>query len=423
MKELRRTSIYKNLFLGLMIAYLIASLSPWWNFMPPLAVILFFTTLFYQKPKAILRLINSNKISIGVFSSLFFVGLIGMIYTSNKIDGWLDVILKASFLLFPIIFTLLPQEIYHKNEIRRLLKAFVLIVFGSSIYCFLMALMNYGSSNQESVFYYTQLSSFMHPSYYGLYINLALIIIFYRWLHPEEIEGHQKKVKLIFLLMIPWFIIFLFLLQSKASLISLFILISMFFFYQLFYQKKYPSALKFLGVLILIISLSVLIIPGSLNRFRNASDAIKSKEHQAQEKESTAARMTLWKVATETIKEGSLWGTGTGDVEKIFNDKLLSKGFIEEGDTAYNSHSQYLQSTMKLGVLGILALLAILLYPIWFAFKRKNLLYLGLIILMAFNLMVESMFERQAGVMFFAFFNSFFYYIIIRSKPSLKPKD
>lgn len=419
MKELQRTSIYKNLFLGLIMAYLLASLSPWWNLMPPLAVILFLATLFYHKPKTSIKLIYSNKASIAVFSSLFFAGLIGMTYTSNKVDGWMDVILKASFLLFPLIFILLPQEILHKNELKRILSTFILIVFGSSIYCFLMALANYGSTSQESVFYYTQLSFFMHPSYFGLFINLALIIIFYRWIHQEE-ESQNKKVKLIFLLMLPWFIVFLFLLQSKASLISLLILIGLFFFYQLFYQKKYKSALKFIGALMLIVSLSALIIPGSIHRFKSASEAINSEEHQAKEKESTAARMTLWKVAIEAIKEGSIWGTGTGDVEKTFNDRLLNKGFVEEGDTAYNSHSQYLQSTMKLGLLGFVALLAMLLYPMWHAYKKKNVLYFGLILLMAFNLLVEGMFERQAGVMFFAFFNSLFYYGVLKENAAIK---
>ncbi len=32
-------------------------------------------------------------------------------------------------------------------------------------------------------------------------------------------------------------------------------------------------------------------------------------------------------------------------------------------------------------------------------------------VMIAFNLLVESMFERQAGIMFFAFFNAFLFYI------------
>jgi len=35
---------------------------------------------------------------------------------------------------------------------------------------------------------------------------------------------------------------------------------------------------------------------------------------------------------------------------------------------------------------------------------------------MGINLLVESMFERQAGVLFFTFFNSFIFFVMLQQK-------
>jgi len=407
MTEIVRTSIYKNLFLGLMIAYLASSLSPWWNLMPPLAILLFFTSGFNHHLKTSLQQLKSFQGAILIFSSLFFVGLLGMTYTTNKVDGWLDVILKSSLLLFPLTFAIFPKHLLQKQDVNRILNIYVIMVFGSSIYCFLNALIAYGGSAELSVFYYSQLSFFQHPSYFGLFINLALLIILNKWIQAKE--GYGRKLKLTLYIMIPWMIVFLFLLQSKAALISLFIII-IFLFCCLILQKKLKKAFLFLVLIILTTAISSLVVPNSLVRFKSASNALNTETQSSNKKESTAARITLWSLASETILEGPIWGTGTGDVEQVYNDKLLLKGFIEPGEQAYNSHSQFLQTTMKLGVFGALALVLSLAYPLWQGYKKQNLVYVGMVLIMIFNLMVESMFERQAGLMFFAFFNSFLFF-------------
>lgn len=413
-KDFNRHTIYKNLFIGLLMAYLFSSMSMWWHLMPPIGIILFFVVLFYNPLSITLKQIHHHKWVIFIFSALFIAGLIGMSYTENKIDGWLDVILKSSFLLFALTYAIVPKDFISSNDTKKILNAYVLIVFASSIYCFINAVIVYGSSYDSSVFYYTNLSFFQHPSYTGLSVNLALLIILNRWIQQKK---EQKKAKLLFLLMVPWLIIFLFLLQSKAAIISFLLLVILIFIYQILMLKQTKKALHFLTIILVITAFSSLVVPNSLDRFQRVQKAVKQENQHSSEKESTAARMTLWGVAIETIREGSVWGTGTGDVEKVFNERLLSKGFIETGDMAYNSHSQYLQTTMKLGVLGLIALMGLLVFPLWMGFKSRNLLYLGLVLLMSFNLLVESMFERQAGLMFYAFFNAFIYFLIVRNEP------
>jgi hypothetical protein len=46
------------------------------------------------------------------------------------------------------------------------------------------------------------------------------------------------------------------------------------------------------------------------------------------------------------------------------------------------------------------------------AFRRKDYIYFFFIILFSMNILVESMFENQAGVVFYAFFNSLLFWSI-----------
>jgi hypothetical protein len=68
-----------------------------------------------------------------------------------------------------------------------------------------------------------------------------------------------------------------------------------------------------------------------------------------------------------------------------------------------------LQSALGLGILGIINIILIFLLPFIYSIKEKNYLYAFFLIIVGLNLFVESMFETQAGVMFYAFFNILFF--------------
>ena len=119
-------------------------------------------------------------------------------------------------------------------------------------------------------------------------------------------------------------------------------------------------------------------------------------------------------MAFKTIAKKPVIGAGTGDVEEVYNEVLKNEGFVKDGDMTYNAHSQYLPTAIALGIVGLLILLANVLFPFISGFKERNLLYIGLGVIVAFNILVESMLERQAGVMFFTFFNSFIFFVLMK---------
>jgi len=120
----------------------------------------------------------------------------------------------------------------------------------------------------------------------------------------------------------------------------------------------------------------------------------------------TSERILIWKTSFEIIRENFLFGVGTGDIK----DELMRKYNEKKMTTAYNlklnAHNQYLQSFIATGFLGFIIFLSSLILPAIIAIRQKNIIYLMFIFLVAFNFLFESMLEVQAGVVFYAFFNS-----------------
>jgi len=130
---------------------------------------------------------------------------------------------------------------------------------------------------------------------------------------------------------------------------------------------------------------------------------------------SVVQRLEFWKTAVSIIKENLLFGVGTGDVEKAFDaqyEKMnspLTKGW------RLRSHNQFLAIGTAFGIIGLLWFLFTLFYPIVAEKKFKDYFYMTFFIIAFLSMFTEDTLETQAGVTFFAFFNSF--YLFCREKP------
>ena len=88
-------------------------------------------------------------------------------------------------------------------------------------------------------------------------------------------------------------------------------------------------------------------------------------------------------------------------------DKYKEKNLWFTYDHKLNAHNQFIQTFISIGVLGFLTLLASIIIPMIYAIKRNNMIYVFFLLLFFINILVESMLENQAGVVFYAFFSSF----------------
>ena len=107
---------------------------------------------------------------------------------------------------------------------------------------------------------------------------------------------------------------------------------------------------------------------------------------------------------------------GNGDIKSELKVEFEKIGLREALDKDLNVHNQYLETAVGQGLVGLAVLLFWLIYPFVLAYKRKDYVFMGFLIIVAVNFMFESMLNRFAGVVFIAFFYNFFLSAYIKPK-------
>lgn len=360
---------------------------------------------FRQKFRLVLT--NKQRRTIFLFSTLYFAYLLGMTYTANWEYGLFDLETKLSILVFPLLFSSIDFQVL-RDRLWHFLVAFLAGNLLTTIILLIHATINYYDSKSTSEFFYGGLSWFHHASYIAMFLVFSVGIICYHLL--TEYKAFSKRLKIILISLLIYFSQFIILLSSKAGLLSLaIILVSTIGF--VFYQKKYIKGFLFILIVVAVFWSAFNFLPTVSSRINSAQDALTNENLGKDTRNSTGERILIWQSAVQIIKENFLFGVGTGDVK----DRLLWEYNKNEITTAYelklNAHNQYLQTYIAIGMFGFLILIATLLLPFISAIKKRQIILLLFLFLFSFNLLFESMLERQAGVVFYAFFNGllFFY--------------
>jgi O-antigen ligase len=356
------------------------------------------------------RLANcSHRLNTLLFAGIYLLYGIGLFYSSNLNDGYFDMEVKMSMFIFPVIMASMRKEILQWKFAKKLLKTFVLGVFVSMVLRYVVALFDYLETDSLQSFYYSRLSIFFHTSYMAMYVCFAISIILYFYLMGWLQNRFQKIMALVLILL---FMIFVIMLSSKAGILSLVLVIAMFTSYIWFYQRKFIKGVIYGGLLSAAFIFLFLVFPVSAERFDQTREAI--GEMQVNEGEggtSTGDRLMIWWYSFEITNINFLSGVGTGDVKdelvKKYDEKAMSNAF----ELRLNAHNQYLQTFIALGVIGLIVLLLNLILPAFYSIEHKHYLYLMFLLLVGFNFIFESMLETQAGVVFYAFFNAYLFAI------------
>lgn len=125
----------------------------------------------------------------------------------------------------------------------------------------------------------------------------------------------------------------------------------------------------------------------------------------------TNPRVYIWPSAIKAMGDNLLFGHGLGDAQHALNsytDKIDIEFWLNGANTKLkdkniNSHSQYFEIVLQVGLFGFLIFLGVL----FFSFKRRNQIFVVFSICILLSMITESIFERQFGLVFFAFFYPF----------------
>ena len=74
----------------------------------------------------------------------------------------------------------------------------------------------------------------------------------------------------------------------------------------------------------------------------------------------------------------------------------------------HHAHNEYLSIMMRHGILGLVVFLAMLIYPLWLAFKAKNFVYVGFIVIFGILCIAGSL-NLYHGIVIYSLLNALLY--------------
>jgi O-antigen ligase len=124
--------------------------------------------------------------------------------------------------------------------------------------------------------------------------------------------------------------------------------------------------------------------------------------------ETTDSRLARWETAVELIRRSPVIGYGTGSEISLLHEKFYQKKLYSSYLNNLNSHNEYLSFLIRSGILGLLVYLATLSYGFYVSFVKKDLLFFTFMTLIATVSISENLLDVDKGIIFYAFFFSFF---------------
>jgi len=335
----------------------------------------------------------------------FFIYSFGIILTSDHKEIFNDLLFKLSLLLLPILYPFNRQ--LYKDGKSTMLKSYVIGCFSASLFYFGHAVYRSlyianGRLVLDNGWHYYFLSNnfsyFVHPSYLALFFLVAILIVVIekdKWFKTTITGGFN-----VFLTTFP-LLISLIILQSRAGIIGLGLLMLCFFLYSVV-KRKYIVGLTGLFFLLALVFISFT----RFERYENTMTSLRSTagigvENMPKEN-GTSIRFWIWKSAILSISEHPITGVGPQNVRKALCKHYVEWDMKVAAGKRLNAHNQYLETWLGLGVFGLIVLLALLFVPIWIGVKKRDWLLVGAISLCSFSFIFESMLETISGIFFFA---------------------
>lgn len=329
---------------------------------------------------------------------IFFLHILGLVYTTNFNYALKDIDIKLPLFIFPF---LLVGKLISSKAIQNVMKSFVFGCLIGVIGAFINGFSKFLKSGVISDMFYEGMNFVMHSSYFAMYLVFSVTYVLITLNGNEKLISYRNIIRFFLIL---FFIILVILLNSRAGILSLGVML---FFLLFFILRERKLKLFFFLMSILTITF-VLMMSTSGKIFKRFTPAQNETQSVVQTSNinSKDARLAILEIGIDVFKNSPIYGYGTGDVKDELIKGYRKYNFIKGYEKSYNAHNQYLQFLIAFGIIGLIVFLIVLIYPSFLALQSKNYLFLFLIVLIGFNFLFESMLETKAGVEFFAFFYS-----------------
>lgn len=354
--------------------------------------------------------LSANWKPILIFSGIYMFHAIMLLWSTHLERGGDDMVQKLSLILFPFI--LGTAKYIGQRAMRAGLVAFVLGTMVSLLLAYTTSLVEFQIFQGSHVFYAHRFHPWFHPSYLAMFANFSMFILVMESLR----EGQSRATQFFIWLGVLGLAVSLIFPASKMGFVG-FALVVLGGLFAAWIKKK-RLVWQQGALLVAAIAFFVALKSDQLatQRIANAI-AVTSDDTDAPENtlESNNFRLIAWEIALTEIAQNPM-GVGTGSESEHFKGALREAGYPELAERDLNPHNTFFQIALAQGVIASLWFLFSLIYPLRRIWESKLWLYGFFIACISLNFAVESMLEKQSGVIFFAFFNALLFFHMLKPK-------
>lgn len=355
--------------------------------------------IFIKKYKNLLRPIPL------LFLGFYIVNLFGLIYSEDLQQGLAKVETKLLLFIFPLL--LFSFGRFAQRQIKTILFSFVAGIFTASLIFFFHAVWFHPSIAAvfKNSHHWTHILGY-HRAFTSLEMAMSFFIVLYYLVRGEYKPGLVQRFGAIAYLFYSF--IYVFLMSSRMEIIALSIVLIAGILVYFYMQGRIVKGFGYAFITVLFVGVVTLSIPRAKGRLTHTFSSVFYPKTEKQKKTGGDIRPIIWSNSFEIIKDHLLIGVGTGDVQWELNNKYIKNGETIALKSNLTVHNEFIQMLVSLGIIGLLSLLSITILPFFLAIGKRKYLYLIFLALFILANMTESMLEKQEGILYFAFFNSFF---------------
>lgn len=369
-----------------------------------LPVIVFFLAALHRAVRD--RQTPNNFWKIIFWTSIYLSFAISFFYSENiQLEALKALETRLSLIVIPIGFLILSKEntqmlVKNMNMFKLIftLSSFLLCLF---YLCFL--LMFEPSTNPAfgfpSGFFFKSAAIgtpffTLEPVYFSFIIAIAIVTVI-------SLLDEGKIKLLVSLLFCFVFISVLILLASKTALIFTFT----FFAWVIFYRIKKRTNRSLIAITFILIAIIVSNVPSLKYELKEIKNITQSKKTAIDDSTDKRARITISAFELSKIVN-PIFGTGLGDVQDELNIIYKNRGYMDLLEKKCDPHNQFFSTYIGGGCLGLLILCFFLYQLLKKCINRNRVFLFWTVLFFIFQMLTETILERQTPVILFSFFTS-----------------
>lgn len=349
-----------------------------------------------------------------VLFSVFFIAVIGLIWSHDRSQGVKDLQRQLGLLLLPAALSATGLDLIKYKKKLLLLFGFSCSVVVVYLYIDAFRIILYNKLPLKAIFSAAFINhNFsepvgIHATYMAMYVGLSLAAFLY-YVSMEKRYWAKCAYAAFILIM----------LAGLVQLASRSVFIAMAFFalvFPLFLTGREKKLRWLLGVAGLSLVALVAITQVDVFQKRYLVSLKEDLVIESINNKQPESRAVRWEQALQLCYASPLIGYGTGSEKRLLKERYFEKKLYRSYLLQLNAHNQYISFLLKTGIIGLSVFLTVLITGFIAAWRRKDAVFSCFMLLAGIVSISENILDVNKGIFFYSFFFSFFYHDLRGSK-------